>query len=273
MTTIEVLWRLLAVLLLVGANGFFVRRAREDLNLYLSSCQIGITLASLGLGWIGEPAIAQTLVVLFTDFPAPFDVIASHTVAVVIAFTLITYLHVVLGEVAPKALAIFHPEKVSRWIVRPLVLFTRAGWPLIWSMNESANWLLRVFGVRLPSEAERVHSPEEIMVLVKRSHEVGKVELDEQAMIHGVFELTRTVAREVMTPRPDIVAVPVDVAFEELVVTAGRSGHSRLPVYRESLRVARRTAPYEDTYGDRRGRIRRHRWPGDARRSYRGDRR
>jgi CBS domain containing-hemolysin-like protein len=263
MTTIEVLWRLLAVLLLVGANGFFVaaefalvsadetrlaglvekgdrlagavRRAREDLNLYLSSCQIGITLASLGLGWIGEPAIAQTLVVLFTDFPAPFDVIASHTVAVVIAFTLITYLHVVLGEVAPKALAIFHPEKVSRWIVRPLVLFTRAGWPLIWSMNESANWLLRVFGVRLPSEAERVHSPEEIMVLVKRSHEVGKVELDEQAMIHGVFELTRTVAREVMTPRPDIVAVPVDVAFEELVVTAGRSGHSRLPVYRESL--------------------------------------
>ncbi len=263
MTTIEVLWRLLAVLLLVGANGFFVaaefalvsadetrlaglvekgdrlaravRRAREDLNLYLSSCQIGITLASLGLGWIGEPAIAQTLVVLFADFPAPFDVIASHAVAVVIAFTLITYLHVVLGEVAPKALAIFHPEMVSRWIVRPLVLFTRAGWPLIWSMNESANWLLRVFGVRLPTEAERVHSPEEIMVLVKRSHEVGKVELDEQAMIHGVFELTRTVAREVMTPRPDIVAVPVDVAFEELVVTAGRSGHSRLPVYRESL--------------------------------------
>jgi CBS domain containing-hemolysin-like protein len=263
MTTLEVFWRLLAVLLLVGANGFFVaaefalvtadesrlaglvekgdrlagavRRARDDLNLYLSSCQIGITLASLGLGWIGEPAIAQTLVVLFAGLPEPFDLIASHAVAVVIAFTIITYLHVVLGEVAPKALAIFHPEAVSRWIVRPLVLFTRAGWPLIWSMNESANWLLRVFGVRLPSEAERVHSPEEIMVLVKRSHDVGKVERDEQAMIHGVFELTRTVAREVMTPRPDIVAVPTDIGFEEVVATAGRSGHSRLPVYRDSL--------------------------------------
>ncbi|UCC83287.1 MAG: HlyC/CorC family transporter [Gemmatimonadota bacterium] len=263
MTTLEVLWRLLAVLLLVGANGFFVaaefalvsadesrlagleergdrlaravRRARDDLNLYLSSCQIGITLASLGLGWIGEPAIAQTLVALFSGVPEPFDLIASHTVAVVIAFTLITYLHVVLGEVAPKALAIFHPEALSRWIVRPLVVFTRAGWPLIWSMNESANWLLRVFGVRLPTEAERVHSPEEIMVLVKRSHDVGKVERDEQAMIHGVFELTRTVAREVMTPRPDIVAVPTNVGFEEVVATAGRSGHSRLPVYRDSL--------------------------------------
>lgn len=263
MTTIEVVWRLLAVLLLVGANGFFVaaefalvsadesrlaglaesgdrlaravKRARDELNLYLSSCQIGITLASLGLGWIGEPAIAQTIVVLFANVPEPFNLIASHAVAVVIAFTLITYLHVVLGEIAPKTLAIFHPETVSRLIVRPLVLFTRAGWPLTWSMNESANWLLRVCGVRLPSEAERVHSPEEIMVLVKRSHEVGKVEQDEQAMIHGVFELTRTVAREVMTPRPDIVAVPVDVAFEKLVLTAGRSGHSRLPVYSESL--------------------------------------
>ncbi|NIN72630.1 MAG: DUF21 domain-containing protein [Gemmatimonadetes bacterium] len=253
----------MAVLILVGANGFFVaaefalvsaddsrlagmvergdrlagavRRARDDLNLYLSSCQIGITLASLGLGWIGEPAIAQTLVALFSGVPEPFNLIASHAVAVVIAFTLITYLHVVLGEVAPKALAIFHPEALSRWVVPPLVIFTRAGWPLIWSMNESANGLLRVFGVRLPSEAERVHSPEEIMVLVKRSRDVGKVERDEQAMIHGVFELTRTVAREVMTPRPDIVAVPTDVGFEEVVATAGRSGHSRLPVYRDSL--------------------------------------
>jgi CBS domain containing-hemolysin-like protein len=253
----------LAVLLLVAANGFFVsaefalvsadesrlaglaesgdrlaravRRSRDELGLYLSSCQIGITLASLGLGWIGEPAIARTLVVLFRGVPEPFDVIATHAVAVVIAFTLITYLHVVLGEQAPKALAIFHPEQTSRWIIRPLILFTRAGRPLIWAINESANGLLHLFAVRLPTEAERVHSPEEIMMLVKRSHDVGMVEQDEQEMIHGVFELTRTVAREVMTPRLDIVAVPADIAFEELVATVGRSGHSRLPVYRESL--------------------------------------
>ncbi len=263
MTTVEVLWRLFAVAILVAANGFFVaaefalvaasdtrlagmiergdrmagvvRKAQSELNLYLSSCQVGITLASLGLGWIGEPAIANTLEVLFEGLSAPFDVLASHTVAVAIAFILITYLHVVFGEVAPKAVAIFHPEKVARWIVSPLIFFTRTGSPLIWSMNESANLFLRILGVRLPTEEERVHSPEEIMLLVRRSGASGKVERDEQAMIHGVFELTRTVAREVMTPRPDIVAVPVDVSFEELITTASRSGHSRLPVFRESL--------------------------------------
>lgn len=251
------------MLVLVAANGFFVAAefalvsadgarltgrveqgdrlsravlaAQKELNLYLSSCQIGITLASLGLGWIGEPAIAQTLVVTFEGLPSPLDWVARHTVAVVIAFTAITFMHVVLGEVAPKALAIFHPEQVARWLVTPLRIFTRLGGPLIWGINESANGLLRLLGVRLPSEDERVHTPQEIMMLVRRSRVMGKVEHDEQAMISGVFELTRTVARELMTPRPDIVAVPADVSFDDLVAATGRSGHSRLPVYEESL--------------------------------------
>ncbi len=263
MTTLEIAGRLLAVIVLVAANGFFVAaefalvsadstklaakaekggrlsravlEAQKELNLYLSSCQIGITLASLGLGWIGEPAIAQTLIVVFEGLPSPLDWLARHTVAVVIAFTAITFLHVVLGEVAPKALAIFHPEQVARWLVDPLRIFTRVGMPFIWAINESANGLLRVLGVRLPSEDERVHTPQEIMMLVRRSRAMGKVEHDEQAMISGVFELTRTFAREVMTPRPDIVAVPEDASFDDLVATAGRSGHSRLPVYRENL--------------------------------------
>ncbi len=263
MTAIEIGWRLLAVLLLVGANGFFVaaefalvsadetrisgmaRRgerlaravhaAQANLNHYLSSCQVGITLASLALGWIGEPAIAETLVSVFSGLPTPFDWIARHTVAVFIAFTTITYLHVVLGEQAPKAAAIFHPEQTARWLIQPLVVFSRLGSPLIWSINASANGLLRIFGVRLPSESERVHSRGELLLLVDRAREVGKVEQDEHAMISGVFELTRTMAREVMTPRPDIVAVPLDVKLDDLVQITSRSGHSRLPVYEESL--------------------------------------
>jgi len=254
---------MLAVLLLVGANGFFVAAefalvsadetrvsdmsargdrlaravdaAQADLNHYLSSCQVGITLASLALGWIGEPAIAETLISVFADLPTPFDWIARHTVAVVIAFTAITYLHVVLGEQAPKAAAIFHPEQTARWLIQPLVLFSRLGSPLIWSINASANGLLRVFGVRLPSESERVHSRGELLLLVDRAREVGKVEQDEHAMISGVFELTRTMAREVMTPRPDIVAVPLDAKLDDIVQVTSRSGHSRLPVYEESL--------------------------------------
>ncbi len=263
MTTLGVIWRLLAALLLVAANGFFVaaefalvsasdarlsglidkgdrlartvKSAQRDLNLYLSSCQLGITLASLALGWIGERAIADTMVSVFSGVPSPFNIFAQHAVAVAIAFIGITYMHVVFGEQAPKALAIMHPEHVSRWLINPLIVFTKTGTPLIWAINESANLLLRLTGVRLPSEADKVHSPEEIMLLVRRSGETGLVERDEQAMIHGVFELTRTVAREVMTPRPDIVAVPSDVSFDELVAIAGRSGHSRIPVYEESL--------------------------------------
>lgn len=263
MTPLELTLKLLAVLLLVGANAFFVaaefalvsagdtrlagmaqrgdklartaRHAQQDLNLYLSSCQVGITLASLGLGWVGEPAIANPLIAWFEPLPSPLNVIAGHGVAAAIAFTLITFLHVVLGELAPKALAIFYPETVARYTVWPLIAFTRAGSPLIWTLNESANHLLRLLGVRLPTEMERVHSPEELMLLISRSGEVGMVERDEQAMIHGVFGLTRTMAREVMTPRPDIVAVPADVSFEDLVATAKRSGHSRLPIYRDDL--------------------------------------
>jgi len=263
MTAIEVGWRLLAVLALVGANGFFVAAefslvsadetrlsgmvergdrlartvvgAQGDLNRYLSACQVGITLASLGLGWIGEPAIAETLTSLFSGLPGPAAWIARHAVAVFIAFTAITYLHVVLGEQAPKAAAIFHPEQTARWVIQPLVIFTRIGHPLIWSINASANRLLRLFGVRLPSEAERVHGRGELLLLVDRARKVGKVDQDEHEMISGVFELTRTMAREVMTPRPDIVAVPLDVKLDDLIQIISRSGHSRLPVYEENL--------------------------------------
>lgn len=263
MTAIEVGWRLLAVFGLVGANGFFVAAefalvsadetrlssmaergdrlaravaaAQADLNRYLSSCQVGITLASLALGWIGEPAIAETLTSLFSGLPSPADWIARHAVAVFIAFTAITYMHVVLGEQAPKAAAIFHPEQTARWVIQPLVFFTRIGHPLIWSINASANGLLRLFGVRLPSESERVHGRGELLLLVDRARKVGKVDQDEHEMISGVFELTRTMAREVMTPRPDIVAVALDVTLDDLIQVISRSGHSRLPVYEESL--------------------------------------
>ena len=260
---IEVAWRLLGVLVLVGANAFFVaaefslvsaqdarlsgleakgdrlarlvRGAQKDLNLHLSSCQVGITLASLGLGWIGEPAIAQTLESVFSGLPSPADVIARHGVAVAIAFAVISMLHLVLGELAPKALAIFHPETVARWTIVPLIVFTRIGTPFIWSVNEIANLVLRAFGVRQVTEAERVHGREEIMLLVQRSSELGKVDVDERSMISGIFDLTRTVAREVMTPRPDIVATPVDAGFEELVDLGKNSGFSRLPVYGDNL--------------------------------------
>jgi CBS domain containing-hemolysin-like protein len=212
-----------------------VEKTLGNLDRAISGTQLGITLASLGLGWIGEPAVAQTLERLMTAMSVQLSPVALHTVAIVIAFGFITYLHIVLGELAPKTVALLRPEAVSRLVAPPLNLFNRLVAPGIWLLNGSANLFLRMLGLREPTAAERVHSPEEIEMLVHQSLRQGVVEEDEQAMIQGVFELTHTVAREVMTPRPDIVGASADATIEDLLKMAADSGFSRLPVYEGSI--------------------------------------
>jgi CBS domain containing-hemolysin-like protein len=258
------LWlRLLAVGLLVAANAFFVaaefalvasRRTRIDalirrgdtkarvvkhaiqsLDKYISGTQLGITLASLGLGWIGEPALAGLFEDAFAALPAPFNVIARHSVAAAVAFACITFLHIVLGELAPKALALLHPEQTSRWVAPPLILFTQATNPFIWLLNGTANAILRAFGARPPSERERVHSPEEIMMLVEQTRQTGRIATQDARMIEGVFEFSEKNAREVMTPRTRIVALPVTLTLEEAADRVAQAGRSRYPVYRDTL--------------------------------------
>ncbi|MGH7541029.1 MAG: hemolysin family protein, partial [Gemmatimonadota bacterium] len=257
------LLRLLAVLALVGANAFFVaaefalvsarrtrirelvetgdrlaraaRAAQDDLDRAISGTQLGITLASLGLGWIGEPALAVTIERLFSALGLPLSPVAIHSIAIAIAFAIITFLHIVLGELAPKTVALLRPEAVSRLVAVPLNTFNKVMSPGIWLLNGASRLFLRAFGVELRGGLEYVHSPEEIEMLVQQSLREGVVEEDEQAMIQGVFELTRTIAREVMTPRPDIVGVEADDAVDEILRTAARSGFSRLPVYVGSI--------------------------------------
>jgi CBS domain containing-hemolysin-like protein len=259
----ELLLKLAAVLVLVGANAFFVaaefalvsvrrtrirelvdsgdrlarrvQKAQENLDLAISGTQLGITLASLGLGWIGEPAVAGTIRDTFSGLPAPWASIATHGVATTLAFLLITYLHIVLGELAPKTVALLKPETVSRFVAAPLNAFNALVRPAIWFLNGSAGLFLRLIGMRPADAEEQVHSPEEIQLLLQESRREGAVEQDEEAMIHGVFELTHTVAREVMTPRPDIEAVSADASLDEVVEVAGRTGHSRFPVLEGSL--------------------------------------
>jgi len=259
----SILLRLLAVVGLVAANGFFVaaefalvasrltrieamirrgdrlagaaRDAIRSLDKYISGTQLGITLASLGLGWIGKPALASTLEGAFGRLPAPLDVVATHGVAVAVAFAIITFLHIVLGELAPKALALLHPEQTSRWVARPLILFTISTNPFIWVLNGSANAILRLFGARAPTERERVHSPEEIMMLVEQTKATGGLDAQDARMIEGVFEFTEKLARDVMTPRTAIVGIPVDATLTDAADLVARAGRSRYPVYRESL--------------------------------------
>ncbi len=212
-----------------------VLKALQTLTRYISGTQLGITLTSLALGWIGEPAIAAWLESLLDGLPVALAVAAAHTIAVLVAFALITFLHVVLGELVPKALALLYPETLSRWLVPPLVLFTTATNPFIWLLNASATGLLRTFKLRPVTERERVHSPEEIMMLVEQSQKTGKLGAQDARMIEGVFEFSEKNARDVMTPRTQMVALPADLSLDQAADRVAQAGRSRYPVYGESL--------------------------------------
>jgi CBS domain containing-hemolysin-like protein len=251
----------IAVLALVGANAFFVaaefslvaarrtriqglvqrgdrraivvQRAQGSLDKYISGTQLGITLASLGLGWIGEPIVAGGISGVFGGLPRPFDAVATHAAAGTVAFLIITFLHIVLGELAPKALALLHPEQTALWVTAPLIAFTVATNPFIWLLNGTANGLLRLFGARRPSERERVHSAEELLMLVEQSERSGGLEPETADKIERVFEFTDKRARDVMTARTDIVALWHDQTVTEAMDEIARAGRSRYPVYRE----------------------------------------
>ncbi|HET7789559.1 MAG TPA: hemolysin family protein [Gemmatimonadales bacterium] len=210
-------------------------KAQQSLTRYISGTQLGITLTSLGLGWIGEPALAAWIQSLFEGLPLSLAIAASHTVAVVLAFVFITFLHVVLGELTPKAFALLYPEAMSRWLAPPLMLFTTATNPFIWLLNSSATGIVKLFGGRAPSERERVHSPEEIKMLVEQSRKTGSLDALDARFIAGVFEFSEKTAREVMTPRTRMVALADGLSVEAAADEVARAGRSRYPVYRESL--------------------------------------
>jgi CBS domain containing-hemolysin-like protein len=254
---------LLAVLVLVLANAFFVaaefalvgarrtrldelarggdakarlaRRAVQSLDRYISATQLGITLASLGLGWIGEPALAHLIEGAFRWLPAALANIATHAAAVAVAFTIITVLHIILGELVPKALALLYPENVSGWVVAPLMAFAWVMSPAIWVLNGTANWILRLIGVRNPSEHERLHSPEEIRLLVEQSQEAGSLEKQDARLLEGVFEFTEKTAEEVMTPRTEMVALESTLSMWEAADIVAEARRSRYPVFTDSL--------------------------------------
>jgi putative hemolysin len=255
--------KLVAVLALVLANAFFVaaefalvsaRRSRleemaragdrkamlaaravQSLSRYLAATQLGITLASLALGWIGEPALAHLFDQLFTWLPAGARAVATHSVAVVIAFSLITSLHIILGEQVPKSIAIVAPEQASRWLALPLIAFTWVMAVPTKLLNGASNRTLRLLGLRPPGEQERVHSPEELRILVEQSQEWGTLGAQDARLLEGVFEFSEKTAEEVMTPRTDVVAIPADATVEAAADVVAESRRSRYPVYNESL--------------------------------------
>ncbi|PYP22257.1 MAG: HlyC/CorC family transporter [Gemmatimonadetes bacterium] len=256
--------RLAAVLVLVAANAFFVaaefalvaaRRTRieemirrgdrkaktvqqalQDLYRQLSAAQLGITVASILLGYVAEDTVAHLFREWFAGLPPALDFLTRGGIASIVAVAIISFLHVVFGEQAPKAWAITYPEKTSRWIARPLILFSWITRPLTDALNWSANRVVRLLGIRgTTAELERIHSPEEIRMLVAQSRRRGGLDAGDARMLEGVFEFSEKTAREVMTPRTDMVALPLDLTLEEAADQVAVAGRSRYPVYRESL--------------------------------------
>ena len=212
-----------------------VQRALSQLDRYISGTQLGITLASLALGWIGEPAIAVLVdrgLHLVGIEPAPG---AVHTGAgIVVAFVVITFLHIVLGELTPKSIALAMPETVSKLIVRPLMLFSRIMSPFIGFLNGTATRLLKLFGIAPAAEGGHVHSPEELRLLVMQARAHGTLEESDSAMLAGVFDFHNKKAFDIMRPRTEIIGIADDVSREELILILRRERYSRYPVYHDT---------------------------------------
>ncbi|MFC7154152.1 hemolysin family protein [Halomarina halobia] len=207
-----------------------VQDALRNLDDYLAVSQLGITLSSLGLGWIGEPAVAAIIEpVLGQVLPGG----AIHLVAFALGFGFITFLHVVFGELAPKTFAIQEAERIALLVAPLMKFFYYAFMPGIIVFNGTANYFTRLVGVSPASESEETHTEEEIRMILTRSEETGHIDLDEVEMIESVFELGDTVAREVMVPRPDVETVPASMPLSELRSVAADGTYTRYLVLEE----------------------------------------
>ena len=210
------------------ASAGLIREATGNLDAYLAVCQVGITIASLGLGALGEPAIAQLIDPLLGTF-VPESIV--HTIAFAIAFSIITFLHVVFGELASKSVAIAKPEGTSQVVAPFMKFFYYLFLPLTVVFNGTANAFVRIFGIPPVSEIEDRHSEEELRMLVGQSSKQGFLEGDEEARVKAVFELDEKVAREIMIPRPYVVTLRADTPLRELVSFTAAGNHTRYPIY------------------------------------------
>jgi len=201
------------------------------LDAYLSASQLGITLASLALGWVGEPAFAWLLRPLLERLGA--GEVLVHSIAATAAFLTIMVLHIVVGEQAPKTLAIRKPFETSLWIVLPLHAFYRATYPAIWLLNKAANGLLQLFGVEPVTEGELGHSEEELRLLLASTEE--ELSQQKRELLDNVFELSHRVARQIMVPRGDVIYLSTTKGVEENLRLARSSGHTRFPLCRGNL--------------------------------------
>lgn len=252
-------WNLLFIVLIIAIAGFFVatefaivkvRTSRIDqlvsenkkgalaakkiisnLDEYLSATQLGITITSLGLGWLGEPTVYHLIEPLLEKVKVAPAI--SNTIAFVIAFSFITFLHVVVGELAPKTLAIQKAEQVVLVCAKPLLYFYKITFPFIWMLNSSARFIAGLFGLKPASDNEVAHSEEELRLILSESYESGEINQTEFKYVNNIFEFDNRIAKEIMVPRTEIVGLYAEEPMDEHIHTIRNEKYTRYPVFGE----------------------------------------
>ncbi len=258
----SLLFEIIVVILIVLANAFFVaaefaivkvrstqimplakkdnKRAKIAVKLithldeYLSATQLGITMTSLGLGWIGEPVTARILEPIFSLFGLT-NPQTIHTLSVTFGFVFLTFLHIIIGELAPKNLAIRYSKASTLFVAIPLNIFHFVFKPFIWALNSAANLILRIFGINPVTETERFHSEEELRILLAEGKQSGAIDSTEHQLIEKIFEFNDKLAREVMVPRSHMIALDIEDSREKIFQIVTEEGFSRLPVYKDTV--------------------------------------
>ncbi|WP_010270617.1 hemolysin family protein [Paenibacillus senegalensis] len=213
-------------------NALAVQKVTGNLDGYLSACQLGITITALGLGWLGEPTVEVLLHPIFASLAIPDQLVSL--LSFLIAFLIVTYLHVVLGELAPKTLAIQKAEAVTVLLARPIIWFYHIMYPFIWLLNGSANKLVRLFGLRPAKEHEEAHSEEELRIILSDSYKSGKINQTEFGYVSRIFAFDDLLAREIMVPRTDMICLDIEDPLDKNLKIMKEEQYTRFPLIREN---------------------------------------
>ncbi len=216
-------------------NAKIALEAIKDLDKFIAAVQLGVTISSIGLGWVGEGTLARIIEPLFVFLPGISQNIATHTVSVSASFALITFMHVVIGELIPKSIALEYPEQTSLVIARPMQWISFLFTPFIWMLNGFGNSILNLFHVPHKHKSSLVHSTEELNMLVDASYNGGVLNETEKNILHNAFKFSDLTAKQVMVPRTDMVCIPNDMSIEELSKLAAENQYTRYPVYDEDI--------------------------------------
>ena len=205
-------------------------KALDDVNFFIAAVQVGVTIASIGIGWFGSPTVEKILAPVLENIPVS-QVYIAQVVTAACAFLVVTFLHVIIGEQVPKCIALQYPEKISLYVAKPMNLFMTISKPFVWLLNKSCNGILKVLRVPVNPSLKTVHTIDDLDMFVENSYDEGVLNETEKDMFHNVLQFSDLTAHEVMTPRTDMICVPVDMPLDELNKIATENQYTRYPVY------------------------------------------